>query len=144
LRPLSLLIVACLLPGIVIPAKADPEPPTVRGAWVRASLPHEDGTAAYLTLESATDDTLTGIGTEAAGMAMLHQTTVKGDLRGMSDVDSVPLPAHHRVVLAPRGLHIMLMDLKRPLQPGQSVSLTLHFAHAADLTIAAPVRRTPP
>ena len=43
-------------------------------------------------------------------------------------------------VLAPGGLHIMLIGLKQKLAPGDSVPLTLVFEHAGEITIEAPVR----
>ncbi len=118
--------------------------PEVQQAWVRASLPHQNGTAAYFTITSPQNDTLLSISTPAAGMAMLHATTIQGGMSGMTDLENLPLPAGRPVSLAPRGTHIMLMNVKRPLKPGDTVKLTLHFANAADLTIAAPVRSTPP
>ena len=115
-------------------------PVDVTGAWARATLPHQDEGAAYLTLRSATGDTLTGIDTPEAGMAMLHQTTVSGGMSSMSDVESVTLPAGQAVSLAPNGTHIMLMDLKHPLKSGDTLHLTLSFAHAGRQDVTVPVR----
>jgi copper(I)-binding protein len=112
----------------------------VTGAWARATLPHQDAGAAYFSLRSAGGDTLTGVSSPEAGMAMLHQTTTSGGMSSMSDMDNLPLPHGRVVVLAPNGTHIMLMDLKHPLKPGETLHLTLNFAHAAAQTIAVPVR----
>jgi len=38
------------------------------------------------------------------------------------------------VELKPGGYHIMLMDLKRPLNAGETFPITLHFARAGDIT----------
>jgi len=43
--------------------------------------------------------------------------------------------------LAPGGLHIMLMDLKRPLKEGDSITLTLTFERAGKQTVIVPVAR---
>ena len=129
------LLLFTLVPGI---ASAAP-PVSVTAAWARASLPHQDTSAAYMVLQSATADTLTSV-TMDQGMAMLHQSTRKGGMAGMEDVDGLALPAARAVALAPGGTHVMLMDLKQPLRPGDTLRLTLHFAHAAPLTVAAPVR----
>lgn len=118
--------------------------PHVEGAWVRASLPHQDETAAYCTITTDAADALIGVDTPAAGAAMLHASVTHGSMSGMADVDRVALPAGVPVSLAPRGTHVMLMDMRTPLREGMTVTLTLRFAHAAPLTIAAPVRRTAP
>jgi copper(I)-binding protein len=114
---------------------------TVTGAWSRASLPHQTEGVAYLTLRSSDGDVLTGADAAEAGMAMLHQAvrTAPGTM-SMKDVDSLALPAGQSVALAPNGTHIMLMDLKHSLKPGDTVHLTLHFARSGDQTIDVPVR----
>ena len=43
----------------------------------------------------------------------------------MRAVDAVELPAGKAVILKPGGLHVMLMDLKKPMADGDSVPLTL-------------------
>jgi copper(I)-binding protein len=73
-------------------------------------------------------------------MAMLHQSTRTGTMEGMQDVDSVPLPAGSLVTLAPGATHIMLMDLKHPLKPGDTLTLELHFARAGTEAVNVPVR----
>ena len=92
-----------------------------------------------MVLQSAAPDALTGV-QSPQGMAMLHQSTQAGGMAGMQDIDSLALPAGHPVPLAPGGTHIMLMDLPHALHPGDTLRLTLHFAHAPDQTIAVPVR----
>ena len=88
---------------------------------------------------SAAPDALTGVASKQ-GMAMLHQSTNAGGMAGMEDMDSLALPAHQAVALAPGGTHIMLMDLKQALRAGDMLTLTLHFAHAPEQTITVPVR----
>jgi len=112
---------------------------TVSGAWARATLPHQTDGVAYLTLQSAAGDTLTGVDSDAAGMVMLHRSAVKNGVASMEDVDSVALPPNRPVTLSPGGTHLMLMDVKRALKAGDVVHLTLHLAHAGDVQVAAPV-----
>lgn len=58
----------------------------------------------------------------------------------MAPTPTVHVPPHDRLVLAPGGYHLMLMDLRRPLRPGDRVPLHLHFARAGDLDVVVPVR----
>jgi copper(I)-binding protein len=115
-------------------------PVSVTGAWARATLPGQDEGVAYMTLRSPAGDSLMGVDTDQAQMAMLHQSTSAGGMAGMSDVTSIPLPLGKSVALSPNGLHIMLMGVKHRLKPGDTLHLTLHFARAADQTIDVPVR----
>ncbi len=114
-------------------------PVSVTGAWTRATLPHQNEGAAYLTLQSAGGDTLTDISSPEAGMVMLHQSTSKNGMAGMEDMDSLPLPAGKQVTLAPNGTHLMLMDLKRSLKPGDTLHLSLHFSKGGSQNVAVPV-----
>ena len=127
----------CLMTGAAF-ARGAPAV-TVSGAWARASLPHQDEAAAYLTLQSAGGDTLTGVESPAAGMVMLHQTVRKNGVAQMDDVDSLALPAGVQVALAPGGTHLMLMDVAKPLKAGDTLRVTLHFAKAGDLNVNVPI-----
>lgn len=50
------------------------------------------------------------------------------------------VPSGQVVKLAPGGLHLMLMDLTRPLEVGQTVTMELHFRRAGTVTVDAAVR----
>ena len=51
--------------------------------------------------------------------------------------DGLEVPAGGEVTLKPGSFHVMLMDLKQPLQAGDKVPLTLTFAGAAAMTFGA-------
>ena len=127
------LLASCLLLAAAAP------PVTVRAPWARASLPQQATSVAYMVLHSAAPDALTGV-TAMQGMAMLHQSTQNGGMAGMADMENLKLPAGQDVALAPGGAHIMLMDLPRAVRAGETLRLTLHFAHAPDQNVAVPVR----
>jgi copper(I)-binding protein len=112
----------------------------VTGAWARATAPGQTDGVAYMVLHSDTDDRLTGAESPDANMAMLHNTTQHGGMSGMQDVDGLDLPAHTNVVLAPHGLHLMLMGLKHPLTAGGKLDLRLDFAKAGKQRVSVPVQ----
>ncbi len=58
----------------------------------------------------------------------------KGMMR-MRVVPSIKVPAQKITWLKPHGYHVMLMELKQPLQEGDSVPLTLQFKHAGTLVV---------
>jgi len=126
-------------PAAQTPA-AKPVPITITGAWARATAPGQTEGAAYVTLSSPGGDRLIGVDTAAAGMAMLHQSLKKNGVAEMRDLDALGLPAGKTVKLSPGGVHIMLMDLKNGLKPGDTLKLSLSFAHAGRRDIDVPVR----
>lgn len=93
--------------------------------WVRASVPGQMGTGAFMTLTAATDAKLVGARTPVAGFAEVHEVVHQNDVMRMRAVDVVPLPAGRAVQLKPGSYHLMLFDLKRPLSAGEVVPLTL-------------------
>ncbi len=118
---------------------ADAPAVAVSGGWARATLPHQDEAAAYLTLRSPGGDTLTAIDSPDAGMVMLHQSTQRNGVASMQDMDSLALPAGQPVALAPGGTHLMLMDMKHGLKAGETLRLSLHFTKAGTVSVAVPV-----
>ena len=96
-------------------------------AWARATPGGAQNGAAYVTLVSPTGDRLTGVSSPVAEKAELHQMTNDGGIMKMREVTAIELPPGTPVSLKPGGLHVMLMGLKHPLQPGQSVPMTLQF-----------------
>ena len=70
----------------------------------------------------------------------LHQTRNMSGMMMMEPVQNVELAPGGRVELKPGSYHLMLIGLKRALTPGQSVTLTLRFERAGQLTTTAEVR----
>jgi hypothetical protein len=137
MRTLAVLLFATLLAAPV----AAQDAVTVRDAWARASAGATATGAAYVTLAGgATADALTGASTPVAATAEVHESSMQGGVMRMRAVPSIPVPAGRAVTLAPGGLHIMLMGLKRPLAAGDSFPLTLTFERAPPVTVDVPVR----
>lgn len=69
-----------------------------------------------------------------------------GDMEGMGMMTmrevagGIPVPADETVVLEPGGLHIMLLDLAGPLEPGDSFDAVLSFDSGAELTVPVEIR----
>ena len=99
----------------------------IKEAWARATPGGAQNGAAYVTLVSPTGDRLTGVSSPVAEKAELHQMTNDGGIMKMREVTAIELPPGTPVSLKPGGLHVMLMGLTHPLQPGQSVPMTLQF-----------------
>lgn len=111
----------------------------VTDAWARATPRGAENGAVYLTMRSAAADRLTGLTTPIAEKAELHSMTMDGGIMRMTELAAVDLPAGRAVTLKPGALHIMLVGLKQPLQPGQSIPLTLQFENAGIRDVAVAV-----
>lgn len=120
----------------------------VSGAWASPTVPGQTVGAAYMQLRSAQDTTLVKVESDVAAAAEIHQmTTTVNDVMRMRKLDQVELPAGETVELSPGARHLMLVDLRRPLKVGDSVSLklTLRLGNGRTVqeTVVAPVMQKP-
>lgn len=119
----------------------------VANAWVRATVPQQKSTGAFLQIKSPTDVKLISVSTPSAGVAEVHEMAMDGDVMRMRPVASLAVPAGKLVELKPGGYHVMLMDLKGPLKTGDAVVLTLVFEGAdksrSTVSVQAPARTGP-
>jgi copper(I)-binding protein len=120
----------------------------IQGAWVRASVPGQSGTGAFMKITSRTGARLVGAASPVAGVAEVHEMRMDGDVMRMRAIAGLDLPAGTAVELKPGGMHVMLMDLKSALAKGSTVPLTLTFADAkgaqSRLELQVPVAATAP
>ena len=116
----------------------------VTAPWVRATVPAQNSTGAFMHLQSPTPARLVAVSSPVAAMVELHQMEMQGDMMKMGQVDGIDLPAGKGVNLASGGYHVMLMGLKQQLKADQVVSLTLHVKDAKGklekTTIQVPVK----
>ncbi|MSP03881.1 MAG: copper chaperone PCu(A)C [Acetobacteraceae bacterium] len=96
--------------------------------------------AAYMNLQGG-PDRLTGVASDAAGRVELHETTMENGIMSMRPVAGVTVSPGAATRLAPGGLHIMLVDLKRPLKEGDMITLELRFERAGKISVVVPVAR---
>ena len=115
--------------------------PTIAAAWARTSPANATTGAVYMTITSASGDTLENAAVDAsvAGMAEVHEVVMTGGEMKMQHVDHVDLPAGTAVELKPGGYHIMLMHLAKPLTAGSTIAITLTFAKAGAVKVDVPV-----
>jgi copper(I)-binding protein len=118
---------------------------TVEHAWARPS--RTTNGAVYMVLKNAGGETdrLTGIAAgDVAASSGLHVTAV--DAQGvatMRPVQAIDLPPGGEARLTPGGLHIMLLDLKAPLDEGEGFPLTLTFEKAGTVEVDVAVESKP-
>ena len=141
MQPFKRGLAALALMGVVLPALAQT---TVSDAWVRASVPHQQSTGAFMTLTADTDSKLVGVSSPVAKTVQVHGMTMNGDVMSMHEAKVVELPAGKAVSLDPNGYHVMLIGLAKQVKEGEQVPLTLVIEDAKGgkqtLHVQAPVR----
>ena len=115
----------------------------VEQPWARATPGRVPNGAVYLTLtnEGATADRLVGASSPAAKHAGLHSHSMKEGVMKMQPVKAMEVIPGSPTVLAPGGLHIMLMGLTAPLKEGARFAVTLTFERAGSLKIEVTVEK---
>lgn len=113
------------------------EDPWIR--WLPANLP----AGGYAKVVNDSDKTVEIVGASSPkyGMVMLHQTVDQGGMMKMLHVDSIPIPPHKSMSFTPGGYHIMLMQPKPGIEPGQKIPVTLELKGGEKITAQFEVRK---
>jgi copper(I)-binding protein len=117
---LSLVIAMVLVAGV------QAQTVEVKNAWVRATVQGQKATGAFMQITAPAASTLISVSTPVAGVAEVHEMKMDGDVMRMRPLaKGLELPAGKAVQLQPGGYHLMLMDLKLPLQKDTTIPITL-------------------
>lgn len=120
----------------------------VKDAWVRATVPGQKGTGAFMNITAKDGAKLVGASSPVAGVVEVHEMKMDGDIMRMRAVPVLELPAGQTVQLKPGGYHVMLMDLKQGLPKDSTVPLTLRLQDAQGvetrMEVSVPVSTTAP
>ncbi len=137
---------------------------TVSDVWARPveDLTATDSSAIYMVITGGdeTDELVAAsVPADVAGTVELHETvgaedgdmtttTMAGEMGGdmgggmmtMQQVQGIEVPADGTVALEPGGYHVMLLDVKKELVPGDTIEVTLTFERAGEVSATADVR----
>ena len=116
----------------------------VTDVWARASIASSANSAAYFKIHNPTDKEIVIIAANAPEIANnveLHNSFVdeKGVSR-MSTIDKVVVPANSDIEFQPAGMHVMLFDLKAPLNAGDKFMLHLIVENGETIKIEGQIR----
>ena len=128
-----------LLSFLLLATPALAAPVTVSDAWFR-SLPAGIPAGGYFIAHNGgrTNLAITGASSPACGMLMLHESSDKGGMSGMSMVEKVPLPAGGEARFTPGSFHLMCMQPKMTI--GGKVSVALTLSDGSSVTVPFAVR----
>jgi|GEM_PF-495519 len=121
---------------VITPAKI-----SVENAYARATIPGTSISSAYMTIVNSTGKTVTLLGASSniSPRIEIHAHSMENGMMRMRKLDSIVIRANERIILQPSGLHLMLFDVKKPLQSQQEVNLTLHFSAIKPVSLPLPV-----
>lgn len=120
-KPLKALLAVSLL---CIAAQASAQT-VVEDAWVRATVPGQPSTGAFMTVTASTDSKLLGAQSPVAKTVQIHQSSMTNDVMSMREVASVELPAGKPVELDSNSYHVMLINLVSQVKEGDLVPISL-------------------
>ena len=86
-------------------------------------------------------DRLIGVSAEFAAKSEIHEMIHDNGVMKMRPLDGgIEIPAGGMVTLKPGGMHLMLMGLAEPLEPGRMLEITLEFASGHSIRVPAHVK----
>lgn len=112
---------------VLLCAQAHAQSVMVKDAWIRGMVPGQNATGAFMELSGKSNARLVAVTTPLTVNAEVHSMSMENGVMRMSPVDGIDIPAGKSVKLAPGGYHVMLMNLKNPLNAGDKVPLKLTF-----------------
>jgi copper(I)-binding protein len=141
------LSVVALLLGVTSAAtlaesSAFPATVVISEPWIRANAPGLDVAAAYFNIRNSGKQAivLSAVGTPAAASATMHMTVIAKGVSSMRELASVRIDAGETVKFEPGGMHVMLLGLRHPLQPGRSAALRFTLSSGASLQLNATIK----
>ncbi len=112
---------------------------TASDGWVKLPAAGETTANAFAVVRNPTmyDVYLVSAASDVAGKVEFRKT---GDGEAKA-VPELTVPAYGKLTMGPDGVHLLLVELKRPLQEDESVPLTLTTDGNVKLRIQAVVRK---
>jgi copper(I)-binding protein len=139
-----------LLPGLAsaaTPAPVDVACLVVQDGWVRLSpVPRPIMLAGFGRIINGctTAQVVVAARSPRFGDVSLHETQVVDGVSRMREVERLPVAPGAEAVLAPGGLHLMLMQPDAVMAEGEQVPLVLVLADGREVAAELQVRRTAP
>ena len=119
-------LIFALLLFVVAPAMVSAQV-AIKDPWVRATVPEQKTTGAFMQLTSPTATRLVEARSPAAKNVEIHEMAMADNVMKMRAVSGLDLPAGKTVNLQSGSYHVMLVGLKGQIKAGDSVPITLVF-----------------
>ena len=135
------MLAAALVSGLAMAVEYRVKTLRVSDPFVRATPPGAKVAGAFMSIENRGKeaDRLVGATSSAAGLVEIHEMAMDAGVMRMHAVKGIDLKPGTTVELRPGGYHVMLQDLKQPLQKGDRIPLLLTFEKAGAVEIMVKV-----
>jgi periplasmic copper chaperone A len=110
--------------------------------WARATPKGASSGAAYMTItnKGSTPDRVSCVSSDISAKCQIHSMTMDNGVMKMRPVEGgLEIKPGETVMLKPSGFHVMLVDLKHPLEKGKMVEATLQFEKAGAVKVEFPI-----
>jgi copper(I)-binding protein len=97
----------------------------IENVWARATAPGQKVAGGFMEITADADMAIVGGSSPASRALELHTMKLEDGMMKMRQVKEIALPKGQMVKLAPGGLHLMFIDIKKQIQTGDKVPLTL-------------------
>jgi periplasmic copper chaperone A len=114
----------------------------ITAPWARATPKGASSGAAYVTIanKGTVPDRVTCVSSDVSAACQIHTVAMERGVMKMRPVEGgLEIKPGETVTLKPSALHLMLMDLKHPLEQGKMVEATLQFEKAGTVKIEFPM-----
>jgi copper(I)-binding protein len=110
--------------------------------WSRATPKGASAGAAYMTLTNngKTPDRVNCVSSDASAECQIHSMTMDNGVMQMRPVEGgLEIKPGETVTLKPGSFHMMLLNLKHPLEQGNSMKATLKFDNGGTVDVEYPI-----
>ncbi|MEO8385239.1 MAG: copper chaperone PCu(A)C [Betaproteobacteria bacterium] len=118
------------LPSHAQPSATSIAAPVISESWIKTTVPGSAVSAAYMRIKSAIPFKLVKAESTAAGIVEIHDMKMNDGVMEMKALDAIDVPPNKAVELKPGGMHVMLMNVKKPINKGDKIPMTLTFEGA--------------
>jgi periplasmic copper chaperone A len=110
--------------------------------WSRATPKGASSAAGYMTITNngSAPDRVSCVSSDASAECQIHTMTMDNGVMKMRPVEGgLEILPGQTITLKPGGFHMMLLNLKHPLEAGGTMKATLKFEHAGTVDVDYPV-----
>jgi copper(I)-binding protein len=140
---MKLAIRSLVAAATLIAAAAAQAQVTVKDAWVRATVPQQKATGAFMQLQSTKDTKLVSASSPLTPNVEVHEMAMQNNVMKMRAVPAIELPAQAELRMmhgSADGYHLMLINLKQPLKDGDRFSVWLQFKNSGEREVTVHVQ----
>ena len=110
--------------------------------WARATPKGATSGAAYMTITNngKTADRVSCMSSDVSAECQIHTMTMDNGVMKMRPVEGgLEIKPGETVMLKPSSFHVMLVNLKHPLEQGKTVKAALKFENAGTINVEYPI-----